>query len=207
MSFALGIKMWSYSVFLSIPMFYLGGIPFFSLLYFFKWTRWLFYIYVSPVFLIYPISKDFKICMRCISRASLVGFLIFGILCLYEYFFQDIVFDLKLYIIITLTSIIATQDWIKTVFEFIFGRDEKFCYNPTITKYLIYVFYFVVLVITNIISFNFSETANSVFVASFATFLAYDRLVANRKILNNTELVNIKSFLRLNKKEDEHDSK
>lgn len=109
------------------------------------------------------------------------------------------------YIAITLTSIISvlpiSEKIVRKLVDKLREIDNGFFlfdkwHHPDVIKYFIYAIYFFLLVIGNICEYsNIPVPAqNTVLLKSFLTFLAFDRLIINRSILNRFSLRNFKKI-------------
>lgn len=104
--------------------------------------------------------------------------------------------SLATYLSLTVAFILATQKWAGKVVDKTTNRYhaeyKDMGYQPRFAQYLIYAFYLIVLFISNIRTFastsdNAGQTA--VLLASFATFVAYDRLISNKRLLEDSKLL------------------
>lgn len=111
--------------------------------------------------------------------------------------------NLIMYIAFTLTSIIAVLPFSERVIEWSINKLRKkdngfyLCdkwYHPHVIRYIIYVIYFVLLAVGNICEYSdvYVSTQNTVLLKSFLTFLAFDRLIANKSIFNKLSMSYLK---------------
>lgn len=166
-----------------------------------KYIQWIIAILTMPFVLLKPLIHNLEVIM-----VTLVG--IFSFYC-----FIDIIIrlcenigivkmsgSLIQYSSMTISFILATQTWYKKVIDKTTNRYhseyKNMEYQTHFAKYLIFVFYFVALFISYI--YNFAPINNdigntSVLLASFATFIAYDRLISHKQLLENSKLILKKS--------------
>jgi hypothetical protein len=104
--------------------------------------------------------------------------------------------SLATYLSHTVSFILATQKWAGKVIDKTTNRYhaeyKNMKYQPRLAQYLIYVFYLITLLISNIRTFaSTSDNAGqmAMLLASFATFVAYDRLISNKRLLEDSKLL------------------
>lgn len=162
-----------------------------------KYIGWIVDIMVLPLCLFRPLVHNLKIVIT-----TAVG-IFFFYLCIYGAIracsslgIANINQSLALYLSLTISFIFATQKWAGKIIDKTTNRYHSeynnMKYQPCFAQYLIYVFYLIILFISNVRTF--ASTSNntgttSILLASFATFVAYDRLISNKRLLEDSKLL------------------
>ena len=161
-----------------------------------KFVRWIFTVLYFPLVLLIPTIQRLVI--------TILG-IFFPVVCinvlvrLYECVSVGVVNNtLTLYLSTTLAFVLATQMWYKNVVNKIINsyhsKYKGMGYQPNLAKFLIYVFYLVALLVSYVMKFldmGMASENTTVFLASFATFVAYDRLISNKKLLEESQILKL----------------
>lgn len=185
--FTIGIVLFAYIAVLSAFM------PFYDV----KCIRWIIDVLTIPLFLLTPIIHNLRIVVINVMGIGFFLFCVSGVIKVCGFLEITTMNDLlTVYLSLTVTFIISTQNWAGGIIDKTTNRYHAeykgMKYQPRFAKYLIYVFYFITLLISNICTFlstsnNIGQTA--VLLASFATFVAYDRLISNKRLLEDSKLL------------------
>lgn len=169
------------NIVMTVLSFYLG-VTFMSI--FFKKTKYGCIVF-NLLFTPFVIATPFKNILKSIA-AIYWGITLIGLVSMLVYINLPQLMGIKLnmeqtlYLILTTTAIISTQKFYQSL-----CRTNVFmesAYNINIAKYIIYFLYFVSLVVINIFSLG-KLSCNIYLLPSFATFIAYDRLISNKELL------------------------
>ena len=162
-----------------------------------KCIRWIVDILMIPLFLLTPIIHNLRIVVITVMGIGFFLFCVGGVIQACSFLEIATINDsLAAYMSLTVSFIIATQKWAGKVIDKTTNRYhaeyKNMKYQPRLAQYLIYVFYLITLLISNIRTFastsdNAGQTA--MLLASFATFVAYDRLISNKRLLEDSKLL------------------
>lgn len=162
-----------------------------------KCIRWIVDALMIPLFLLTPIVHNLRIVVITVIGIGFFLFCISGVIHVCSLLEITTINDsLATYLSLTVAFILATQKWAGKVVDKTTNRYhaeyKDMGYQPRFAQYLIYAFYLIVLFISNIRTFastsdNAGQTA--VLLASFATFVAYDRLISNKRLLEDSKLL------------------
>lgn len=162
-----------------------------------KYIRCVVEVMMLPLFLLTPLIHNLKTIVITIMGIGFFFFCISGVIKVCGVLeIATINESLATYLSLTVSFILATQKWAGKVIDKTTNRYhaeyKDMGYQPRFAQYLIYAFYLIVLFISNIRTFastsdNAGQTA--VLLASFATFVAYDRLISNKRLLEDSKLL------------------
>lgn len=182
------------SILITIVLSYLAVmillIPFYRI----KCVRWIVDLLRLPIALLQPIIRNMEILI--ITTVGIFFFMgcIDILVHLYEHIANDSINDsLTQYLSMTISFILATQKWYKTIIDKTANRYhsefKSMGYQPQLAKFLIYSYYLITLVVSYTDTFYTTEVevvSTTVLLASFATFAAYDRVVSNKHLLDDS---------------------
>lgn len=151
-----------------------------------KYIGWIVDIMVLPLCLFRPLVHNLEIVAITVVGIFFFYFCVNGVVRICSSLgIANINQSLALYFSLTISFIFATQKWAGKIIDKTTNRYHSeykdMRYQPCFAQYLIYVFYLIILFISNIRTFastsdNTGTTA--ILLASFATFVAYDRLIS-----------------------------
>lgn len=160
-----------------------------------KYIRWIVSILTLPLILLKPLTHYVK---AIIITLMGIGFFYFCISKILHYCnvlelvaLQE---SLTIYLSMTISFILSTQKWAGNIVDNIVNRYhskyEGMTYQPSLTKYIIYAIYLISLSLSYIHRFsivNYETGYTEIWLASFATFVAYERLISNKRLLEESE--------------------
>lgn len=179
------------SIILSIIMVYFAVVLLLIPVVDIKCLRWIASILLTPLLLFnYTVNN-----LKTILLTSAGIFFFFG--CVYAMISgyelitsTGINNQLIIFLSTTISFILSTQKWYGKVIDSTtnryHSRYQGMKYQPDFAKFLIYVYYFVALSISYTYQFLGKPIIfanSSVLLSSFAVFLAYDRIISNKKLL------------------------
>lgn len=163
-----------------------------------KYIQWIVKLYFLPLVIVYPVVHNLRIIAITITG------ILFSYVCAYVVFKSCEVLELcetnttslTIYLSMTFAFILATQNWYGKIIDRTTNRYHSkykgFEYQPAFAKYIIYTIYFFVLLVSYILKFaNVDSILNNttLLLASFATFVAYDRLISNKRLLEKSKIL------------------
>lgn len=171
-----------------------------------KFFNWLFCAFGFPLILILGIGPIILVIAIPFFTILVIGFFVYAIFnYIIPFLFQiNLHPDLISYLLFTFTSILSvlsiTEKTVNRVLKYLY-KDKKFIkvfdswYYPGITRFAIFLLYFIILLFNNISKYgnsDFNISTLGIIFSSFATFLAFDRLISNWKMVSSINVTNIK---------------
>ena len=194
-AFYIGLLFKDVSIILSIVMIYFAIALLLAPMSNVKYIKWVAKIFLVPILLFKPIVRNLQIIV--ITSVGIFFFLgcMYALLRSYELTTSTCIGNqFIIFLSTTVSFILSTQKWYGGIIDSIANRYHStyqgMKYQPELAKFLIYVYYLVALVISYTFQFlgkPMPFTNSSVLLASFAIFLAYDRLMSNKKLLEKVK--------------------
>ena len=189
--FYVGWLLKSTSIIFTIIFVYFAIVSLLIPIYDIKCLRFVVAIFLAPALLIKPIANNLQIILLTSGGIFFFFGCVHAMISGYELVTStDINNQLIIFLSTTISFILSTQKWYGKVIDSITNRYHSMYqglkYQPDFAKFLIYVYYFVALSISYTCQFlgkSIIFANSSELLSSFAVFLAYDRIVSNKRLL------------------------